>query len=63
MTTISFKEKVLQSVQEMPQDIGIEDIMEHLYFLHKIEQGLKQVEANDVISHQDAKQNFKQWHK
>jgi hypothetical protein len=63
MTTISFKEKVLQSVQEMPQDIGIEDIMEHLYFLYKIEQGLKQVEANDVISHQDAKQNFKQWHK
>jgi hypothetical protein len=37
MTTISFKEKVLQSVQEMPQDISIEDIMEHLYFLHKIE--------------------------
>ena len=29
MTTISFKEKVLQSVQEMPQDIGIEDIMVH----------------------------------
>jgi hypothetical protein len=37
--------------------------MEHLYFLHKVEQGLKQVEPNDVVSHQDAKQNFKQWHK
>jgi hypothetical protein len=51
MTTISFKKKVLQSVQEMPQDIGIEDIVEHLYFLHKVEQGLKQVKANEVISH------------
>ena len=52
MKVISFKEKVLQSVQEMPQDIGIEDIMEHLYFLYKVEQGLKQVEPNDVVSHQ-----------
>lgn len=59
MTAISFKEKVLQSVQEMPQDISIENIIEHLYFLYKVEQGLKQVEANDVFSHQDAKQNFK----
>ena len=38
MTT---KEKVLQAVQTLPDDASIEDAMERLFLLAKIEQGIQ----------------------
>jgi len=49
MTTL--KEKVLNAVAELPQDAEFEDILERLYFLYKVETGLKQVASGDTLSH------------
>ena len=61
MVNSTVKQKLLKAIEEMPADVTFSDVMERLYFLYKVEQGLKQVEAGDVISHDEAKKRVKTW--
>lgn len=61
MRVISVKEKMLKAIQELPQEVTFEEVMEKLYFLYKIEKGLKQADAGQKISHEDVKQQMKKW--
>jgi len=63
MTNSTVKHKVLKAIEEMPQDVTFSDVMERLYFLYKIDIGLKQVEAGDTMSHEQAKKQIETWHK
>ncbi len=58
MTT---KEKVLHAVQNMPDDATIEDAMERLLFLAKIERGLRQADAGQTIPHSMVKERMSKW--
>ena len=58
MTT---KEKILEVVRKLPSNSTIEDIMEQLYLLHKIETGIKQANAGKKVSHAIAKERMKKW--
>ena len=55
MDARSPKERALEAVQKLPPNATFEDAMERLYLLAKIERGLAQVEAGDVIPHDQAK--------
>lgn len=44
------KAKIVRAVQELPEDATIEDTIEKLLFLHKIETGLKQAQRGEAIS-------------
>jgi predicted transcriptional regulator len=52
MTT---KEKVLQAVNNLPDDASIEDVMDRLLLLAKIERGLQQADAGQTIAHSEVK--------
>jgi len=58
MTT---KEKVLQAVNNLPDDASIEDAMDRLLFLAKIERGLQQVDAGQTIPHSEVKERMAKW--
>lgn len=49
MTT---KEKMLQAVQELPDDASVEDAMESLLVLAKIERGIVQADRGETVPHQ-----------
>lgn len=51
----SVKQKVLEAVESLPHDATVEDVMERLYFLAKIQRGLDQADAGETISHEEAK--------
>jgi len=53
---MSTKEKVIRAVQALPDDASIEDVMERLLFLAKIEKGLQQADAGESISHRQVKE-------
>jgi len=53
------KKTVLRSIKELPEDMKIEDAMERLYLLYKIDKGIKQSEEGNVLSHAEAKQRLK----
>jgi predicted transcriptional regulator len=56
MTT---KEKVIQAVQGLPDDASIEDAMERLLLLAKIERGIQQADAGELIPHEKVKERMR----
>ena len=55
------KEKMLQAVQDLPDDASIEDAMERLLFLSKIERGLQQARDGRTLTHSQIKERMKKW--
>jgi predicted transcriptional regulator len=62
MLDTTIKHRVLKAIEELPQDATFEDVMERLYFLYKIDKGLKQVEAGETMSHEEARERTRTWH-
>lgn len=55
------KEKVIEAIQSLPDEFSIDDVVERLIVLHKIETGLQQVSAGKTISTQEAREQLQQW--
>jgi hypothetical protein len=55
------KEKVIEAIQSLPPQFSIDDVVEKLIVLEKIEIGLKQVTEGKVLSTQEAKEKMKKW--
>ncbi|MEQ8331409.1 MAG: hypothetical protein RH859_13200 [Longimicrobiales bacterium] len=49
------KERVLGAIRALPDDATLEDAMERLYFLAKVEEGLRQADAGETLSHDEAR--------
>ncbi|MFH1798488.1 MAG: hypothetical protein ABH844_04000 [Candidatus Omnitrophota bacterium] len=43
------------------ENTSIEEAMEKLYLLSKIEKGIQQADNGDVISHEEAEKRLKKW--
>jgi predicted transcriptional regulator len=50
MTT---KEKVLSVINSLDEDAGLDEVIDRLYLLRKIELGIAQADAGDVIEHDE----------
>ena len=57
----STKEKVLKVINELPEEMTIEDAMEQLYLLAKIEKGIEQANGGEKVSHEEAKKRMQKW--
>ncbi|PIQ21687.1 MAG: hypothetical protein COW65_07640 [Cytophagales bacterium CG18_big_fil_WC_8_21_14_2_50_42_9] len=57
------KEKVINSLKDMPDQFSIDELIDKLILLQKIETGLEQSKNNEVYSMQEAKEMLKQWSK
>lgn len=55
------KEKVLEAVQSLPAQFSIDELVEKLIILNKIEVGLQQVVEGKVLTTQEAKEQLKKW--
>ncbi len=61
MKDLTEKKKILKAIRDLPENIGIEEAIEHLYFLYKIEKGIEQADAGKKVSHTEAKERLKKW--
>ena len=52
------KKKILKVVEQLPDDATIEDAIERLYFLAKIEKGVREADAGLTVPHDEAKQRL-----
>lgn len=48
----------VETVEHLPEDATVEDAMERLYFLAKIERGVQQADAGLGLAHEDVKKQF-----
>jgi hypothetical protein len=51
------KSEIVQAIQDLPEDATVEDVMERLYFLAKVERGFKESEG-ETLSHEEIKARF-----
>jgi predicted transcriptional regulator len=58
MGSPSVKDRLLEVVRQLPPDATIEDAMERLYFLAKIDSGLAEADAGKTVSHEEVKARF-----
>ncbi len=58
MPESSVKQRILEAVRELPEDATVEDAMERLYFLAKVERGLREADAGQTIPHEEAKRRL-----
>lgn len=52
------KQKMMKVVRDLPENASIEDAMERLLFLAKIEKGLEQADAGQTLSHHQVKEKM-----
>lgn len=55
------RNKVVDTVLEMPQEFEVEDLIEKLLFIQSVEEGLEQSRTGQVMSMDDAKQKLSKW--
>ena len=60
MSTNSVKQRVLDAIEKLPSDASVEDAIERLVFLAKIERGIAELDAGKGVSHAEAKQRLLQ---
>lgn len=52
------KKQVLETLEDLPSDATVEDAIERLYFLAKIQEGIRQAEAGQTVPHEVAKKRL-----
>lgn len=57
------KEKALEVIKDMPADFELDQLIEKLIVVEKLEAAIKQVNEGDVIYHSDVKKKIDEWKK
>ena len=55
------KERLLKSIAEMPDNINIDELLDRILLIQKIETGLQQSSEGKVTDYEDFKKEMKQW--
>jgi predicted transcriptional regulator len=61
MQSTTLKSKMENLIRDLPENSSIEDAMEKLFLLYKIEKGIEQADAGLTVSHEEAKQRLDKW--
>lgn len=57
------REKVNRSVKNLPDTFSIDELIDQLIFVEKVEEGLEQSELGLVVSNEDVKSMIDKWSK
>ncbi|MBT8451689.1 MAG: hypothetical protein KJO40_06965 [Deltaproteobacteria bacterium] len=52
------KERILKAVAELPDDVTLDEAIEKLCFLAKVERGLQQANAGQTVTHDEVKERL-----
>ncbi len=55
------KKKLLLSIKDLPSTFSIDELLDHLLFLQKVETGLNQSVKGKTVTTQQAKVKLKKW--
>lgn len=55
------RDKAIETMKEFPQEFELEELIERLVFVEKVEKGLQQVEQGKTVSHEKVKKMTKKW--
>jgi len=55
------KQQILNAIEELPDNAKVEDALERLYLLYKIERGITQADSGELISQDEARERMAKW--
>ena len=55
------KDKVIAAINELPQEFDLDELIERLIFIDKVEKGLQQLDTGETKTHEEAKRIIKSW--
>jgi len=55
------KEQMLKAIQDLPDDASVDEAVDRLYFLEKIERGIAEADAGRTVSHEEALRRLSRW--
>ena len=57
------KNKAIDIVNQMPENFQIDDLIEKLIFIEKVEEGLIDIEEGNVVDHSEVIKQVSEWSK
>ena len=57
-TTSTTKERILEALRGLPADATVDDAIERLVFMARVEEGLQQLDAGQGVAHDEVKRRF-----
>ena len=58
MPSETVKQRAIEALQTLPDDATIDDAIERLCFIAKIEEGLRQSDTGQLTDHEEVKKRF-----
>lgn len=55
------KRKILKVIEDLPDDAGVEDALDRLYLLYKVERGLRQADRGELLSQEEVRERMAKW--
>jgi predicted transcriptional regulator len=55
------KEKLIQTIQELPDSFSVEELFDRIILLQKVEIGLQQSNAGQVVTTDEAREKLQKW--
>ncbi len=57
------RDKVNKTIKSLPEKFTIDELIEQLIFIEKVEEGLKQSDEGKVVSNEDVRLIIEKWSK
>jgi len=58
MPNETVKQRAIEAIRTLPENATFEDAIERLCFVAKVEEGLRQSEAGELVPHEEIKKQF-----
>ncbi|MDR6123442.1 putative transcriptional regulator [Bacillus sp. SLBN-46] len=58
---MSIKEDVIRIIKGLPENVSLEDILEELQVIAKVEKGLQDLNNGKAVSHNEVKEKISKW--
>ena len=55
------KQQMLKAIEELPDHARVEEALDRLYLLYKVERGLRQADCRELLSQEEVRERMAKW--
>ena len=61
LSEMSQKERVIEAIQDLPDDASIDQIADRVEFIAAIHKGIADIDRGEVVPHEEIRRQFASW--
>ena len=61
VNSIMKRDKAIETIKELPAEFDLDELIERLIFIEKVDKGLMQLDDGKTVSHEKVKEVSKKW--